>query len=405
MTQGWVPSLILVVVVGVAVSGCRPACQPVAHPSDPAQELASLLAGIVGDRSVVRGAALVVDAPALAINWRHSAGFADPDAAIPMTPATPVRIASNTKTYVAVAVLRLVEQGRLGLDDPIGARLPADIVSLLASDGYDTGRMLVRHLLTHTSGLFDHTGGPHYGERIVAAPTHRWTPHEQVALAVELGAPHGAPGEVFTYCDTGYVLLGLILERATGQTLAAAVRELVGFERLGLASTWWESLEPEPAGLPARAHQLLGDLDTYGFEPHFDLHGGGGLVASIEDLARFMRALGTGDVFAQPATLDTMLAPVEGARALPDAAAGTLPPGAYRMGIWRIEIEGLEAWRHTGFWGTSATWVPTLDLVVTATVNQHEAKAALDEITTRAILLARQVHTDSPATGHTAGRR
>lgn len=404
MPQGIFHSLVLVV-LGAAVCGCRPSSAPVASRVDPDSALTSLLADAVGDLSVVRGAALVVDSPTLGLAWRRGAGFADPEAGIPMTPATPVRIASNTKTYVAAAVLRLVEQGRLGLDDPIGARLPADIASLLASDGYDTDRMLVRHLLTHTSGLFDHTGGPDYGERIVAAPAHHWTPREQVALAVEQGAPHGAPGEVFTYCDTGYVLLGLILEQAAGQPLPAAVRELVGFERLGLGSTWWESLELPPSGVPARAHQFLGDLDTFDFEPHFDLYGGGGLVASIEDLARFTRALGTGGVLAHPTTLDTMLAPVEGARALPDAAAGALPPGAYRMGIWRVEIEGLEAWRHTGFWGTSATWVPELDLVVTATVNQNHGKAALDEMVHRAILLARQVHTDSLGTGRTAGRR
>ena len=66
-----------------------------------------------------------------------------------------------------------------------------------------------------------------------------------------------------------------------------AVRDLVGYSNLGMDSTWWEILEPPPAGVPDRAHQFLEDIDVYAFAPYYDLYGGGGVVSTVGDLARF----------------------------------------------------------------------------------------------------------------------
>ena len=65
--------------------------------------------------------------------------------------------------------------------------------------------------------------------------------------------PIGPPGAKFQYSDTGYVLLGEIIERTAGDSLAAVARRELGFDRLGLATTWWEIAEPAPAGARARA--------------------------------------------------------------------------------------------------------------------------------------------------------
>ena len=139
-----------------------------------------------------------------------------------------------------------------------------------------------------------------------------------------------------------------------------------------MTSTWWETLEPRPTEVPDRAHQFLGDLDTVDFDPSYDLYGGGGIVSTVGDLARFYHALFTGGVYADPATAGIMLTTVDGTRALPDAGTRALPPGAYRMGIWVVEIEGLTNYRHTGFFGTLATYVPELNLVVTVATNQNQ---------------------------------
>ena len=362
-------------------------CQPQPTELDLGQQLQSILDAEVQDNDAVRGAALHVDAPALGLNWEGAAGMADPESGTPMTPEMPVRIASNTKTFIAAAVLRLAEEGMLDIDDPIADHLPEEYVVMLDGDGYDPEAMTVRHLLTHTSGLFDHSALDRYTEAIMADPMHRWTRTEQLRGAVDWGDPHGAPGEFYTYCDTGYVLLGGIIEHASGQPMAVAVRELLDFGSLGLVSTWWETLEPHPPGVPEQAHQFIGEYDTADFNPSFDLYGGGGIASTVGDLARFYRALFTGGVYKDPASADVMLNTVDGARALPGASERALPPGAYRMGIWVVEVEGLTTYRHTGFFGTLATYVPELDLVVTATTNQNSDQGALNKLALEAIRL------------------
>jgi D-alanyl-D-alanine carboxypeptidase len=153
-----------------------------------------------------------------------------------------------------------------------------------------------------------------------------------------------------------------------------------------MTSTWWETLEPRPTGVPDRAHQFLGDLDTADFDPSYDLYGGGGIASTVGDLARFYRALFTGGVYADPATAGIMLTTVDGARTLPGAR-----PLGYRMGIWVVEIEGMTTYRHTGFFGTLATYVPELDLIVTATTNQNQDEGALDNVALEAIKLVADV--------------
>ena len=369
-------NLVVAIVVSLFCFGCP---EPPAEP-DLDQQLQFIVDSKVQNNDAVRSAALHIDAPPLGLNWNGAAGMADPENGVPMTPGTPSRIASNTKTFVAAAVLRLAEEGKLDIDDPIAEHLQIDFVEMLEGDGYDTGAMTIRHLLTHTSGLFDPTSLDRYTEAIVADPNHRWTRIEQLQKAVDWGDPHGAPGEFYTYCDSGYGLLGAIVENASGLTMAAAVRELLDFEKLGMISTWWETLEPEPADLPERAHQYLGDVDTFDFHPSYDLYGGGGLVSTVGDLARFYRALFTGGVFADPATTDIMLTTIDGVQPLPEAR-----PLGYRMGIWVVEIEGMTTYRHTGFFGTLATYVPELDLVVTAVTNQNRDGGALNEMALEAI--------------------
>ena len=356
----------------LVVLGCK------AEPTEPdlRQRLQSMLDLLVQHHLAVRSAALHVDAPRIGLVWESAAGMADPMSGTRMTAGTPVRIACNTKTFVAAAVLRLHEKGMLDIFDPIADHLPAEYTAILESDGYDTEAMTIRHLLNHTSGLFDHTTASRYTDAFMADPTHRWTRTEQIRGAVDWGDPHGEPGEYYTYCDTGYVLLGAIIEQASGQPLAVAVRELLHFERLGLMSTWWEVFEPRPAWIPERAHQFYGDTDTVNFDPSFDLYGGGGLVSTVGDLARFYRALLTGEVFDDFTTGTLMLARDHAAQALPDADERALPPGDYRMGIWEDEVEGFVTYRHSGFFGTVAVYVPDLDLVVAATTNQNQDEGA-----------------------------
>jgi D-alanyl-D-alanine carboxypeptidase len=125
------------------------ACQSQPPEPDLEQKLQSMLDDVFWNNDAVQSAALHVDAPALGLSWEGAAGMADPESGRLMTVGTPVRIASNTKTFIAVAVLRLHEDGKLDIDDSIADHLPEEYVTMLEDDGYDTRAIALRDLLNH----------------------------------------------------------------------------------------------------------------------------------------------------------------------------------------------------------------------------------------------------------------
>jgi D-alanyl-D-alanine carboxypeptidase len=297
-----------------------------------------------------------------------AAGVADRSTGEPLAPDSRFRIASVTKTFVAAAALRLHEDAALDLDQPIERLVAGETVALLRDGGYRSEAITTRHLLTHTSGVYDFAAdayGPATDDGYVAAclaePGHRWTRIEQLRFAVERGKPYGEPGEVFCYSDTGANIVGEIIERATGQTLGAAIRNLVGFERLGLSHTYHESVEPEPTDLPPIAHQYEGDFDVWRYDPSVDLWGGGGLVSTCADLAVFFRTLLRDDVFHEPATLATMCT----LPGRPPAHEGDASEAA-STGMFLVRHATGEHvfWGHGGYWGTSVATCPEFDLTV-----------------------------------------
>ena len=307
----------------------------------------------------IPGLVLHLEAPGRQIDVSVAAGVSDRATASPLTPDAGVRIASNTKTFVAAAILRLVEQGRLRLDAPIADLLAPETVDALRADRYRPDVITVRQVLVHTSGVYDYGTDPAYRAAVNAEPAKRWTRLEQVRFAMDHGTAVGEPGAVYAYSDTGYILLGEIPERVTGTPLADAYRALLDFEHLHLDATYLESLEPVPPGVTARAHQYVGDVDGFDLDPSFDLYGAAGLVSTVDDLSRFYRALLQGDVFTEPDTLDTMLEiPATNA----ESRAG--------MGIFRIDVAGNTCWSHSGFWGTFVATCPQIDVTVAASWNQ-----------------------------------
>jgi len=305
------------------------------------------------------GVVVYVHSPPLGLDWVAAVGLAGHGSADSLTTDHTFRIASNTKTYVAAAVLRLAEIGRLSLDDPLARHLPADQFQLLAGDGYDLEAMTIRQVLAHTSGLFEHPADPRYEEAILADPYHSWTRIEQITMCVEWGDPVGAPSERFSYSDTGYIILGGIIEKLTGENLGFAVRSLLDFEGLGLNSTWWEILEEQPVGAGLRAHQYYGDIDTYDWDPSLDLYGGGGLICDVRDLALFTLLLLEGRVLQQESSLAAM------------TGSGT---PEYRLGLACSDFGNHLAWGHTGFWNTFVFHVSALDLTVSGCILNHHAE-------------------------------
>jgi len=279
--------------------------------------------------------------------------------------STPVRIASVTKTFVAATALRLVEEGKLDLGQPIKRYIDTRFDDLLTSDGYDTSAITVKHLMSHTGGLVDHTHGKAFFDTILSDPSHHWTREEQIKGAVDWLDPLGAPCEKFSYSDTGYVLLGHIIEKQSGITLAAAVRRYLSLDSLGLKNTYWELAEENADAEARRAHQYFQGMDTFGWSATLDHYGGGGLVSTTRDMAVFFEALFGGKIFKNPEMLDLMLSK----DGLPDASP-------YRLGLFEWEVDGVTYYEHSGFWGTLVMYVPSRKRAIAgAVLHQKHFKA------------------------------
>jgi D-alanyl-D-alanine carboxypeptidase len=309
--------------------------------------LQSIADSVLKARPRVPGLLIHVEVPKSGRKWTIASGWSDTATRTPLRPDQPVRIASNTKTYTASAILRLVERGTIALSDPIEKHLPAEFTRELKRGGMATDVITIDHLLSHRSGLNEHPSVPSYVASVTTNPTKRWTRLEQVQWLVDSLKPVGAPGERFKYSDTGFILLGAIIERYTGKNFGGGVRELVGLDKLGLRGTWMETLEPAPAGIAPRAHQYMGGNDSFGLDPSFDLYGGGGIAATVADMAGFTTAVLTGRVFEKPATLDSMM-----------VIRSTGLYDSYGYGLFRVNIAGRRGYGHSGFWGTISVHFP-----------------------------------------------
>jgi len=170
----------------------------------PVDDLVPALERLVRDTAAAEPRApavwLHIQAPRLLLRWQGGTGPAANPAG---QPAPSLRIASNTKTFVAAAVLRLAEDGLLDLHKPLARLSPTATVATLRAAGYDADRLTPRMLLQHTGGLRDYATLAVFLDRVSAAPQHRWTRAEQLQLAMNDGPPLSAPGTAFHYSDTG----------------------------------------------------------------------------------------------------------------------------------------------------------------------------------------------------------
>ncbi|MCC6851006.1 MAG: beta-lactamase family protein [Rubrivivax sp.] len=316
------------------------------------------------------------------LSWGGSFGLADRATGRALAPDATFRTASVTKTFTAAAILQLHARGELASADAIERHLSAPTLALLRAGGYDTARITIDHLLTHRSGLPDHALAEPYLQAVLADPTHRWARTEQLAVAMSLGPPLFAPGSGWRYSDAGYLLLGEIVERRTGEALGPAFRRLLQLESLRLASTYQESVEPVPAGAGPRARQeLLPGVDDAMIDASTDLWGAGGLVSDARDLALFVRALVDGRIL-EPGARQFML------RVAAEVADAT-PPAGYARGIQRVQVAGTACWGHDGFSGAFMLHGPALGITVAGSINATEFVGAPPSMAVAVELLRR----------------
>ena len=292
-------------------------------------------------------------------------GFADRSRSIRMRADERFRIGSVTKTFVAALVLRLAEDGRLRLDDTVERWLPGLIPG---------GRAItVRHLLSHTSGLFDYVEDP----RALGDPERRWRPRELVSLAIAHPPERAPPGRSFAYSSTNYLVLGLIVEEAGGAPLGRQLRERL-FQPLGLRRT---SFVPgEIRGRHVHGHRppshqgvVTGPPVDTSDEPAWWTWAAGGIVSTAEDVQRFYAALLRGQVLSPP-----LLREME----------RLVPAGRqrYGLGIATFPTPCGPAWGHTGnVQGTIAVAWNTKDASrqLVLVVNTYPLSAELEQAVRR----------------------
>jgi D-alanyl-D-alanine carboxypeptidase len=257
------------------------------------------------------------------------------------------RMGSSTKTMVATLVLQLVAEHRLALTDPVGKWLPGRIPNGQA--------ITLRMLLNHTSGLFNDINDPAVLAAFTGQDTRRWIPQQLIAAAVQ-HPPLFAPGTHYSYSNTNYIALGLVLEKATGRRLADLIDERIvrplnlhntylGTQRRKLAHGY----EPDaahlapllPPGTPvgtAFVGPARGDhVDTTWVNDSTEW-AAGGIVSTAQDWARFQTALMSGKLL-PPAQFEEMRTTV-----VEDTPQGN----RYGLGLEEVVTPCGTVWGHVG---------------------------------------------------------
>jgi len=314
----------------------------------------------------IPGAILYLAAPQG--TWELAAGFANKETQKMMNPRDRFRIASISKVFVATAVLQLVDEEKITLDDTLRDWLPAQISDRLPNHNIIT----IRQLLNHTSGLADYLDTEEFTEATTSRdPQQVWTPQEAISYIYNLD-PLLPPGKKHSYSNTNYILLEIIVEQVTGHKLHQELRSRL-LNPLGLKDTFTEAREHLPGGFVEGYEDIDGDGNP---EPCNHLNvglglGDGGLISNGRDVATFAQTLFASDRLLTPETFQEMLTWVDDGQ-----------DGGYGLGVSRWDSDWGEAWGHTGSMDgflSSLWYIPAAEIIAVALTNDSD-RAAPDEI-------------------------
>lgn len=251
----------------------------------------------------------------------------------PMTPQTPTRIGSNTKTFTATVILRLVQAHKLHLGDTLSQFI----------GGIPNGdEITIRELLDMKSGLPDFP--PQYVPAIFGHPKRERGPLRWARRAIRLGKVVSPPAP-FLYSNVNYILLGVIARRVTGESLHASYAKL--FHRVGLGHTEFRTRPHLPKHMAhgymkERGHQT--DTTRNNFSPWWTA---GAMISTVGDMAKWVHAIGTGHHLLNPRLQRKRL---------------KLPQGStYGLGIFRVQV--FKADKKVSFFGHNGI-VPGYDSMI-----------------------------------------
>lgn len=274
-------------------------------------------------------------------------GFANLEHDVPVTPDTVFELASVTKQFTATAIMVLVEEGKVRLDDPINRYLPSSPNQWKA--------ITVRHLLTHTAGL----AGMWEGFEALHQDGGRTDlTTAQMFEAATKDPMSFTPGDRWQYSNVGYFLLGMIIEKASGRSYRDFLTERF-FRPLAMTSTsvldQWTILKNRAAGYALRTGELINIRRVTQVELPSDY----GIFSTVKDLAKWDNALASGKVV-EPSSLEQMRTPVK------LNGGGSYP---YGFGWFFDQSRRHRIVTHTGITGTEYTRFPDDQLTVIVLTN------------------------------------
>lgn len=250
------------------------------------------------------GLVLLVDTPAG--RYINAAGVANLEDGTPMQIDDILEIGSNTKSMTIVLLMQLVEEGVLSLDDSLDKWLPEQAALFENGD-----QMTLRQLAQHTAGLWD------YGDGIIGSGVSdpvlletSYTPDELIQYAAENGIPYFAPGAEgkWKYSNTGYILLGMVIEKVSGQSLSELYQTRI-FDPLGMESAVLIEGVPQPGEITTHGYWFENgeSVDTTNWNASQGW-AAGAVAMNAADLATYAHRLQMGDLFQNPNTLAEMIA-------------------------------------------------------------------------------------------------
>ncbi|MFF7177227.1 serine hydrolase [Streptomyces sp. NPDC008121] len=325
-------TLAVPVSAGAAYGGTAPAASPTAltAPSPPPSpsdtefaELSPAVAQRLDDaiKQVMReadvpGVLVSVSAPGKG-NYERAFGVADKSSGEPMRPDLYLRIGSETKTFTVTALLELVDQGKLGLDDPIG-----DYIK-----GVPNGdRITLRQLAGMRSGLFNYSMDDAFFKALTSDPDRPFTPQQLLDYSFKHPV-NFAPGTQFEYSNTNLILLGLVVEKVGGLPLNEFLQKNV-IGPAGLRHTVFptDAAFPEPHAQGYTDQTASGKVeDSANWNPSWGW-AAGAMISQLRDLRTWAKVVATG-------TLLTPATQAERLKTLPT----TIPGAAYGLGIFNVQ--------------------------------------------------------------------
>lgn len=244
-------------------------------------------------------------------------GVADKATNTSMTPDLNMRIGSVTKTFTVTALLELVDQGKIGLDDPIAKYV----------DGVPNGdKITLRDLAQMRSGLFNYTLDEGFDKALLSDPTRPFTPQELLAYSFKHPVQF-QPGERFQYSNTNTILLGLVVEKIGGLPLQDYIHKNV-VEKAGLAHTVF----PTDATFPSpHAHGYTKQTETGSVQDATDWNpswgwAAGAIISDLPDLQKWARVLATGTLLTAKTQAERLKMP-----------PSTIPGIGYGLGIFNVQ--------------------------------------------------------------------